>query len=226
MPQGSNLGPLILIIIFNDLLSTLDCPLEVYADDSTPTATGASVREIGEKLTENCRKVSSWMASNKFKLNADKTHLLVVGTKERLRNTDQPAVFMDGLQLEEGPEKCELLLGVEIEGKLKWYTQVKKVIEKLKTRLIGLNKLRSIVPYETRKTITIGIFNSVLVYCLPLFGGCNMGDVRDLQVLQNKAGQIVAHKPPFTNRAELFDQLGWMTVYQLIFFHTSLGIQD
>ena len=90
------------------------------------------------------------------------------------------------------------------------------------TRLIGLNKLRFIVPYETRKTITIGIFNSVLVYCLPLFGG----DVRDLQVLQNKAGQIVAHKPPFTNRAELFDQLGWMTVYQLIVYHTSLGIQD
>ena len=109
MPQGSNLGPLFFLIFFNDLLSTLDCPLEVYADDSTLTATGASVREIGEKLTENCRKVSSWMASNKFKLNADKTHLLVVGTKERLRNTDQPAVYMDGLQLEEGPYKCELL---------------------------------------------------------------------------------------------------------------------
>ena len=113
-------------------------------------------------------------------------HLLVVGTQERLRNTEQPAVYMDGLQLVESPDKCELLLGVEIEGKLKWNTQVKKVIEKLKTRLIGLNKLKFIVPYETRKTITIGIFNSVLVYCLPLFGGCNMGDVRDLQVLQNK----------------------------------------
>ena len=49
-----------------------------------------------------------------------------------------------------------------------------------------------------------------------------MGDVRDLQVLQNKAAQIVAHKPPFSNRAELFDQLGWMTVAQIIVYHTLL----
>ena len=131
------------LILYSDLLFLLDCDVDVYADESTLSETGASVREIGEKLTENCRKVSSWMASNKFKLNADKTHLLVVGTKERLRNTDQPAVYMDGLQLEEDPYKCELLLGAEIEGK--------KVIEKLKTRLIGLNKLRFIVPYDTKK---------------------------------------------------------------------------
>ena len=68
-----------------------------YADDSTMSATGSSVAEISEILTENCRKVSDWMIRNRFKLDADKTHLLTVGTAERLRITDTLNVHMDGL---------------------------------------------------------------------------------------------------------------------------------
>ena len=98
------------------------------------------------------------------------------------------------------------------------------VTGKLKNRLVGLNKLKFLVPYQTRNTIVIGIFNSVLVYCLPLYGGCNKGQIKDLQVLQNKAGQIVAHKPPHTNRNELFDQLGRMSVAQLLVYHTILMV--
>ena len=98
------------------------------------------------------------------------------------------------------------------------------LIAKLKTRLVGLAKLKFLAPYETRKTLNLRIFNSVLVYCLPLFGGCDKGQMRELQLLQNKAGQIVAHKPPRTNRAELYDQLGWMTVNQLVAYHTLITV--
>ena len=125
----------------------------------------------------------------------------------------QPAVYIFRLLLEENNEKCELLLGVEIQANLKWNTWIKIVTGKLKNRLVGLNKLKFLVPYQTRNTIVIGIFNSVLVYCLPLFGGCNKGQVKDLQVLQNKAGQIVGI---------IF--LGLMSVAQLLVYHTILMV--
>ena len=70
------------------------------------------------------------------------------------------------------------------------------------------------------KTITQGIFNSVLVYCLPLFGGCSKGQLGDLQVLQNKAADIVTRSPPRTARNTMFDQLDWLTVNQLIANHS------
>ena len=59
-------------------------------------------------MAEHNEKVVDWMCSNHCKLNADKTHFLTVGIKQRL-NT------LDGIQLEESQEVSELLLGFQLE---------------------------------------------------------------------------------------------------------------
>jgi ribonuclease P/MRP protein subunit RPP40 len=90
VPQGSNLGPLLFLIYFNDLPYTLEGEIDSYADDTTMTMAGDSVEEIGRKLTEDCRRVSEWMTQNKLKLNPDKTHILTVGTEQKLRTLANP----------------------------------------------------------------------------------------------------------------------------------------
>ena len=225
VPQGSNLGPLFFLIYYNDLLSTLDCSIDAYADDSTMSATGVDVAEISASLTDNCERVVSWMCSNQFKLNASKTHLLTVGTRERLNILNSRVeVTMDGVQLEESKEKCELMLGCDLEANLKWHVQVENFVKKQKKRLVGLASLKYVVPYHTRNTITLGMFNSVLVYCLPLFGGCDNAEVKAIQVLQNRAAQIVIHSPPRAERLPMFTKLKWLTVNQLITYHTLLTV--
>ena len=225
VPQGSNLGPLFFLVYYSDLLYSLDCDIDAYADDSTMGATGHAVQEIGNNLTKNCEEVVNWMESNQLKLNADKTHLLTVGTAQRLNTLPEHVkVTMDGVDLEESEDKNEMLLGCTIESNLKWNLQIRNLLGKLKTRLAGLSTIKYIVPFHTRSLITIGIFNSVLVYCLPVFGGCNVDEVKDLQVLQNRAAQIVTHSPPRSKRHLLFDKLKWLTVKQLIVYHTLLAV--
>ena len=165
------------------------------------------------------------MKENKLKLNADKTHLITVGTSQRVAGLTHTAkVEMDGIHLEENNERSEALLGVSVQFNVKWNKTIEDLKDKLKKRLAGLNKLRFIVPFSILKTITQGIFNSVLIYCLPLFGGLDKDQLGDLQVLQNRAAQIVTRSPPRAARNAMYDRLDWLTVNQLIAYHTLIQV--
>ena len=211
------------MVFFNDLLFSLESDVDNYADDTTITSTAKSVDEIGNKLTSDCKKISDWMKSNLLKLNPDKTHVMTLGTAERLRTlTSKVKVTMDDVQLEESPQQAELLLGCHIQANLKWNTQVEMLLSKLRKRITGLMKIRFVGTFNLRKTITEGIFNSVLVYCLPLFGGMGVGFVRQLQIMQNKAARIVTSMPPVASRSSMFEKLKWLSINQLVFYHSVI----
>ena len=58
------------------------------------------------------------------------------------------------------------------------------------------------------------------------FKGCvkDIGNLKSIQILQNRAAQISTHSPPRAQRAPMCDHLQWLTVNQLVFYHTVLTI--
>ena len=225
VPQGGNLGPLFFLLFVNDLPFSLTCPMDQYADDSTVTATEKTTQQINSKLEANGVEICKWMEENKLKLNADKTNMMTLGTDQRLKLPgNKVEVQMDGVILGESDNLHEVMLGVTFQPNLKWDQQIVELSKKLKKRIAGLAHVKFVLPYQLRKTVSEGIFNSVLCYCLPLFGGCKVSDMNDLQVLQNRVAKIVTHSPPRTNRNKMFDQLNWLTVNQLIKYHTLLAV--
>lgn len=223
--QGSNLGPLFFLIFFNDLLSHGHSEIDSYADDTTVTQVGRSIQQIEERLTQDCQEISQWMKSNDLKINPDKTHVLLMGTHRRLATTNRPLeVQIDGEVLCGSESKCQNLLGCVISADLKWSRHVAMLRSKLAMRLTGLNNLKHICPYPLRKKLAEGLFNSVIVYCLPVFGGMEPGDLREIQLLQNKAARLVCRAPPRSSRSDLYEKLGWLTINQMVCYYTLISL--
>ena len=63
---------------------------------------------------------------------------------------------------------------------------------------------------------------SKLSYVIALWGGCGLGLRKTLQVLQNRVAQVVTRKDWTTTSKALLQQCGWLSVNQLIFYHTVL----
>ena len=131
---------------------------------------------------------------------------------------------MDGVDLVECENGRECLLGVIIQSDLKWTAQIEALCGKLKIRLAGIEKVRRVMSSSAKKIIIEGVFISVLSYCLPVFGGCNVAEIMSLQILQNRAARIALNLPPRSNRNGMFDTLGWLTVKQLIVYYSLVAI--
>ena len=92
--------------------------------------------------------------------------------------------------------------------------------KKLSQRLSAIKQICYVADFKTRKMVTNGLFISKLAYLMPLWGGCPNYLVNALQVMQNKAARYVTKKNVYTPVKTLLKQCNWLSVHQMIFFHT------
>ncbi len=73
VPQESILGQFLFIILMNDMaLETEDTERDIYADDSTLTATGEYTETLVDKLNSDVENIVVWFYDNRMAVNTDK----------------------------------------------------------------------------------------------------------------------------------------------------------
>ena len=250
VPQGSVLGALFYILFVNDLPGVIhdthineeehegqnpwkriqECDscgaLCCYVDDSTYTFSSTNAEDINSKLSKQFKKLSEYFRDNRLVVNDTKTQLVVVGTMRHQK-------IREAIQVETGtvsviPVESGKLLGVNIHQSLKWkyhvITAESSMVKCLTGRLNCLRLKASNASFKTRLMLANAYFMSSLVYAIVIWGGAEKYVIKTLQVLQNRVARYVARQSWFTPTRTLLKHCGWLSVRQLIAYHSILQI--
>ena len=122
----------------------------------------------------------------------------------------------------------ERLLGAYIHEDMRWkehiMTNEDSLIKSLNKRQAAIKKISSLASFKSRKMIANGIFMSKLIYLMPVWAGCEDYLANALQVMQNKVARSVTKRNIFTPVKTLMKECGWLTVRQLMVFHSVVQL--
>ena len=165
VPQGSVLGPLLVLLYINDICSYIPIhisssvpgqTLTLFGDDTNIFSTGRSLSELEDKANNHILKLHEWLIGNKLHLNTDKTcYSIIFPTKS------PPKSPVISLQINDviikHVDSCKYL-GVLIDDELKWTPHIDTVVQKLQRVMVYVTQ--SVINYLT---------GAYAVYILHLF---------------------------------------------------------
>ena len=185
-PQGSVLGPLLYIILANDMPRCLRfCNSVIFADDTTIFITGKNLRFLFRKLNEDLKRLSNWFDSNSLTLNSEKSNYILFRTKNKKIDYNGK-VTIDGNEISRVSNTK--FLGVFLDEHLDWNIHVKTLLNKLAVGNYSLNMSKNMLSTYTKRLLYMSNVQSHINYAISSWGPMlTKANLKKIQVMQNKA---------------------------------------
>ena len=228
VPQGSVLGALLYILFVNELPTVgKECPggsTCCYVDDSTYWMSDYNPEVLSNQLSQKYQLLAKYFGDNRLVINPEKTQILVLGPK-RLDNIKKNVEIRTGTGVVK-PQINGRLLGLTISQSMKWKDHIigdsNSLIKALTSRIGAMKKLFLNATFKTRLLVANSCFMSILTYMIVVWGGSDSYLLKPVQVIQNKVARLVTRQCWFTPTRILLRQCNWLSVRQLIMYHTIL----
>jgi hypothetical protein len=191
VPQGTILGPILFLIYMNDLPNNVTSSLAIlYADDTTFPDSAPTYEELQTKLNNTLTEASHWFHKNRLIINISKSSLLLISTRYNLEKVPSDFIVkLDGTPLP--IVTCTKLLGVVIDSTLTWDKHIEYICNKLSPRVGMLHRLRLVIPLEYLTLVYTTMVQSVLDYCITVWGNSPKKYFSLAQRIQNSSSRAV-----------------------------------
>ena len=226
--QGSALGPLLFSVYANDMPlfqpdddSHATCLVQ-YCDD-TQLAVLGSPRDAGALVAcmeHNLAALGDWLRKNGLKVNADKTQLMVVGTRQNVRQL--PAISVQFMNATMVPSPTAKNLGVTFDAALSFDVHVSDVVRRCTGVLSGLCHSRHCLPRDTLVTLVQALAVSAVRYAISVYGVCGITQMRRLQRLLNFGARIVSGRRKFDHISDVMRDLQWLSAENMWRFQSVM----
>ena len=217
--QGSILGPVLFLLFTNDLPQHIPAEKVVmYADDAQflDSDEPCNLSDMKMRLETSMSAALKWFTQNSLKINPSKTEMMMVKS-QRLRT--EPNFHIDFGNSKISPVHSVKVLGVTVDDTLAWDKHISCILRRCYSVLIGLSRIRRRVPRETRKLLIEALVFPQMTYCISVWGGCTVTQLRRLQKCINFCVRIVMNLRRCDRVTASHRELGWPAIEELLREH-------
>ena len=208
VPQGSLLGPRMFSIYMNDI-SELDSDGEIhlYADDITAFVIGKTTDDAVNKMQCLANEITQWCVKNRITINAKKTDAMIIQKNTFVGPLKPIEIASNTVNYK---TECKLL-GVYIDSKLTWNTQIEKVRRKFTVYNAMLRKI-TFLPSETLEKIYFTMIVPKITYGLVVWGTCSNNLLQKIECQHIKAARLVRKTNEKVKDVEVLQRANWNNI--------------
>ena len=155
---------------------------------------------------------SSWFCSNKL-MNATKSCYMTVGTHQASSKLDDLNIILNGQTLISSTKAK--ILGVYLDENLNFHYHVVYLTAKISSKIGMLHRLRQTFSSPVLNVIYLTSIQSLLDYCLTVFGPSSKTIIDHVQHL------VTANLSITASISQMIELLGWMSVNQRLIYFTA-----
>lgn len=230
VPQGTVIGPILFLIYINNLLnSNINGHKISYADDTSLIFTDDTWEKVYNKAEKGLKIIKKWLDNNLLSLNVQKTKFMAFS----LLSNDQPKndnIFVHDVFCKNNLNcNCGKVmkvneikyLGLMIDHHLRWNVHAMYVVKRLRRLMYKFYQLRDILNKKNLLIIYNALIESILRYCITVWGGSYKNALKNLQVIQNSIIKIILKKNYRYSTDLLYTETGLFNV-RLLYIYQAL----
>ncbi len=181
-------------------ISSTEVDCDMFADDSSLSASGNNIAAINAKLQPSIQEVTEWCSVNAMLLNPEKTKSMVVATRQKHQRGIPPLRLMLNSQVIEQVSEHRHL-GVILDDQLKWQAHINSITNAVAKNVYLLSRLRHFCNSEACNTFFHAHIMSRINYVSNVWDGCSDVHIKKLKTVHKRAVKVLcAASPMLTER--------------------------